>query len=209
MRTRSFSVKQVTRAQLDAPVLPFSTLQSLALPCLNWCHEFLARAPKEEDTPTVFRSKPLQEAAHKVFPFSCHTPFSQSLVDEFDRFLRLRSQLNPPAHVTGEDVIRELRRPRSLLLTDWSSSLFDGALVPETRGFIDDDCMPPWDTWIALVHAPDSHGLASLLSWVPHWLAEEMDFAIQMDAASCLSWAVLQEDGILLVNGWGEGWKPA
>jgi hypothetical protein len=41
------------------------------------------------------------------------------------------------------DIAREIHRPKSVLLTDWGASLFDGAVAAETSNFIDDDCIPP------------------------------------------------------------------
>jgi hypothetical protein len=200
-------VRQVTKARLEAQGLSFDSLHTMAFPVLSWCGEYLKKLPGENKVPALFRSQALQEAANKVFPFSCHTQFSQSLLEAFDHFLLVRQKMNPKPKVSSEEVLEELRRPRSLLLTDWSASLFDGALAPETLGFINDDCMPPWDTWMALVQVGGSHGLVCLLSWVPVWLSEKVDFAIRVDAAKCLSWLVIQDHDKMFANGWGESWK--
>jgi len=147
----------------------------------------------------------MRNAAESVFPFSCHTVFSQSVSREFEMFVRKRTQLLED-EVSIETTKLELRRPKSLLVMDWSASLFDGALTPETDGFLNDDAMPPWDTWITLVHAKESHGMCCLLSWVPNWLSEKVDFAISADAGECFSWLVVEARGTRTL-GWGRRWK--
>src|SRR5437870_3777296 len=102
---RSYSIKQVTQAKVGAHTLPFATLQSLMAPCLRWCNEIISHPPKDRDLAHVFRSRELEEAAHKVFPFSCHTEFSQSLMDEFSRFIHLRDQLASSSKVADEVVV--------------------------------------------------------------------------------------------------------
>lgn len=210
MVRRSSTIKHVTGTKLAARTLSFSDLQSLATPCLTWCHGLPSPASTGHDVAHVFRSQQLRKAANDVFPYSCHTLFSESLVTEFERFLRERSKSIPDANkMSSEEVRQELQRRQSLLLTDWSASLFDGALTPETNGFIDDNGMPPWDTWICLLQATDSKGIACLLSWIPSWLAEKVDLAVRADAANSLSWLVVREDGKLQLHGWGKGWEES
>lgn len=206
MVARSYPVKQVTRAKLEAHILSLGDLQSLAAPCLNWCHDSIFHAPKKVERSGLLRSAKLEDAARKVFPFSCHTEFNQSLVGAFEQFSELRAKKRRTPRLSHTAVIQELRRPRALLVTDWAASLFDGSLTPETDGFIDDDAMPPWDTWLGLIEVEGSFGLSCLLSWVPCWIAPKVDFAIRADAASCLSWLLVRSDDTFRLNGWGKPW---
>jgi len=203
MSQLSFVVDDVKKAKAGG-VLSSDTLTTEALPCLSWCHTFLAYASNEEAIAGAFRSRQLADAAQKVFPDSCHTRFSPSLVAAFDEFRRLREKLRPVSGLTIGRVANELRRPGSLLVTDWAASLFDGALTPDTHGFMNDDGMPPWDTWLALVDVPNVQGPACLLSWVPYWLSERIDLAIQVDAAESLSWLFIEDNLTFMLNGWGQ-----
>ncbi|MBV7338334.1 hypothetical protein KFU94_60930 [Chloroflexi bacterium TSY] len=103
----------------------------------------------------------------------------------------------------------ELTRPKALLVTDWAKSLFDGAITPETDGFIDDDCMPPWDCWVDICNIEEAYGDLCLISWVPPLLAEKVDRGIFIDAAECMSWLVVDSMGIISLNGWGKQWTTS
>jgi hypothetical protein len=200
-------IKQVTQARLVTHRLAYSSLESLMAPCLGWSHRYISQRPKGKDLTRKFRSQEFEDAANDVFPTSCHTSFTSSLVTAFDKFLDVRKRAVLKNRIGDEEIRRELSRSKSLLVTDWSASLFDAVMTPETDGFIDKEGMPPWDTWICLIEAADSHGIACLLSWVPSWLAENMDSAIRVDAASSLSWIVVSEEGNLQLNGWGQAWQ--
>jgi hypothetical protein len=150
-----------------------------------------------------FRSNSLAEKAREVFPESCHTPHSESVISAFQKLLNARHSL-PKAELPPEERIEaELHRQGSVLVVDWSKSLFDGAITPETDGFIDDDCMPGWDSWISLAQVPSSYGKACLICWVPDNLTRKVNFGIEVDAASCMSWLNVQRDRVRL-TGWGE-----
>ncbi len=85
----------------------------------------------------------------------------------------------------------ETHRSRALLLTDWTSSLSDGASAVASRGFIDQDNIPPWDTWLALMDvrfAADTPKMV-LVSWVPRWATELVGEAIEVNPEACLAWA--------------------
>jgi len=101
-----------------------------------------------------FRSADLESYAQQTFPESCHTPFSESVERAFKDFVNARRKLVGAELPFDERVTAELFRPKSILVVDWESSLFDGAVTPETGGFIDDDCMPGWDSWLAKVRVP-------------------------------------------------------
>lgn len=185
-------------------------LQSSVKSCLALCQQYISEAPQDDDWETAFRSEALADVANRVLPESCHTKFGEATFREFANFLDSRQRLvqntEDVSPIEEEVVQREMLRAKSLLLTDWSKSLFDGAVAPETNEFINDDCIPPWDTWIELVRVEDACGPCCLVSWVPHWLSEEMELGILADAAECLSWVTVDKMGRLARNGWGERW---
>lgn len=191
---------------LEISQLSPNKLRLLLKPCINWCSDRLAGPIVNQSISTAFRSQSLALAAQSVFPDSCHTTFDHNLEKRFEAFLTERKSLLSTSHFDDDDVASEVNREKSLLITDWSKSLFDGAVAPETEGFIDEDCMPPWDTWVALVKTRNSFGTACLLSWVPIWLSDKVDFGIQVDAAECLSWLELGNGSIPRLTGWGSKW---
>lgn len=188
--------------------LPFDTLNLQELSrvtavCLQWCDR------REQDglaAFSAFRSPDLRAAAAAVFPDSCHTEYSNHLSDAFHQFLETRKHLVSVLQWKSEDGIEEVQRPKSLLLTDWRKSLFDSVLSAETDGFIDDDGMPPWDTWVALAQVNGSIGGYCLASWVPPEFSDVVNACIEVDAAECLSWLRIDRMGRVLLNGWGEPW---
>jgi len=99
--------------------------------------------------------------------------------------------------------------PRALLLTDWRASLHDGALEPPTDGFFDSNGMPGWDVWLGLVSVPDSVGQLCLLSWIPSELREQVDDAVQIDAAESLAWCVAESPSKLVLLPWGQRWAAS
>lgn len=150
-----------------------------------------------------FRSADLKSYAQQVFPESCHTSFSESVEGAFEGFVDARRKLVGGELPFEERITAELSRPKSILVVDWESSLFDGAVTPETEGFIDDDCMPGWDSWLALADVPSSHGKKCLICWIPEELSEKVNFGIEVDAASCMSWLSVTRNGGMSLVGWG------
>ncbi|HEV3444008.1 MAG TPA: hypothetical protein VG099_05150 [Gemmataceae bacterium] len=187
--------------------LTLRALSALALPCFNWRHRFFYKRPAQQNIAELFRSRELEPVARRVFPASCHTAYGKTLVNAFAQFLVSRRNLTQSKFIQEEEARKELLRPQALLLTNWQLSLFDGALTPETDGFLDDGAMPPWDTWIALVRVGRGKSQSCLLSWVPRWLSEKVNFAIQVDAAECLSWLVVSQGNHFSVSGWGKPWQ--
>lgn len=61
-------------------------------------------------------------------------------------------------------------------------SLFHGSSPPECDGFIDEDEIPPWDTWIVLAGNV-------LLSWVPASMVAGVDSAIRCNPEESIRWA--------------------
>lgn len=180
--------------------------------CLDgmaWLGMLRSSAPAPVLVEREFRSADLEVVAKLAFPDSCHTEYDTPIETAFKQFLHLRSQLaagrsNPP---TAETVIHELRRPRAVLITDWRSSLFDGAATPETDGFLDDNYMPGWDAWLALAAVEGAYGERCLLSWVPAWMGDRMDSGISVDPAECMAWAEFLTDGTIASRGWGKRWS--
>ncbi|MBX3435037.1 MAG: hypothetical protein KF847_17100 [Pirellulales bacterium] len=150
-----------------------------------------------------FRSADLESYAQQTFPESCHTQFSESVELAFKGFVNARRKLVGGELPSDELVTAELSRPKSILVVDWEGSLFDGAVTPETEGFIDDDCMPGWDSWLTLADVPTSHGKKCLICWVPEELAEKVNFGVSVDAASCMSWLKVNQNGGMSLVGWG------
>lgn len=171
--------------------------------CLRYCN-FATR--RFEDATRAFRSNRLMPLAKAVFPRSCHTELSNDVLVAFERFADERKILVAGRTIDEAIVQAELSRPKSILITDWNKSLFDGALTPETRGFIDEDGMPPWDCWLGIRPVANSVTGSCLVSWVPQWLSDEVDFGIRVDAAECLSWAEFAMDDHIAVKQWGASW---
>jgi hypothetical protein len=77
-------------------------------------------------------------------------------------------------------------------------TLQDGAANVGTDGFLDDDNLPPWDTWIwyatnDLVSTPERwSGTVTdsyLLSWIPDSLIKVVDLGIDVNPEECFLWA--------------------
>jgi hypothetical protein len=127
--------------------------------------------------------------------------------ETFELFLEARKGLSMAHDVDSCSPYKEISRAKSLLVTDWRRSLFDGVLSIETLGFFDEDGMPPWDTWLALLKVEESLGKHCLLSWVPSEVSDLVDMAIPIDAAMCLSWLCFGQADKLWLNGWGKHWE--
>jgi hypothetical protein len=176
--------------------------------CLAWCHRWKNAPPRATQVTEVFRSQLLGAAARAVLPESCHTKYSRATDIAFNDFRAMRKKLaaSPDASPPPADVQVELNRPKAVIVLDWSSSLFDGAATPETDGFLDDNYIPPWDTWLVLGEVEGAYSPKCLVGWVPSWMSEGMDSAIAIDPASCLSWCTLSPTGELQCRGWGKRW---
>lgn len=83
--------------------------------------------------------------------------------------------------------------PRDLcggrLLIYWPDmDLADGAAEAESRGFLDVNNTPPWDTWVAFVHYPDNSEQSYLVAWVPPEFIRLADAGIQVIPEECVKW---------------------
>ena len=177
------------------------------IPLLELCQKYHAVSQSHAQN-FLYRSSELAALAKEILPDSCHTRFTQSTAAAFSQYnaekARLSSECEPPRHISffyGD--------PLSLLLVNWRDSLFDGAGSPETYGFIDDDWIPGWDTWLAIVSLEDKTHTHALLCWVPPELCREVDSAISLDAASCMSWLAFNDSANPILVGWGRRWVPS
>lgn len=152
------------------------------------------------DAPQL-RSERLKASAELVFPQSCHTQFSNEMYCSFDGFHQDRIS-HTDVDKGDQCIATSQETPPRLLMVDWQRSLFDGACTPMTNGFLNDDCMPGWDSWIGLVSLAEAEGGHGLLCWVPGKLVEGVNDALTIDAAECMSWVRESEAGISVI-GWG------
>jgi hypothetical protein len=93
-------------------------------------------------------------------------------------------------------VLPQLKLPLAggrILAFDPDESTCDGASMFATQGFLDDDNVPPWDTWIYYVmngpKAVPSQYHSYLLSWVPNSLVPIVSKGISTNSEECLCWA--------------------
>jgi hypothetical protein len=178
------------------------------LPQIGICQQYcaLVRGHNCKDlSADSYRSVALAEVAQRVLPQSCHTPFSADMTETFSRYVERKALLLRENKWTKDISI--VIGPLSLLLLNWRDSLFDGACTPETYGYIDDDCIPGWDTWVTIVSLEKQQH--ALLCWVPADLCREVDSAIALDAANCMSWLTFdRHSNKPFLVGWGKRWEP-
>src|SRR5262249_30261083 len=97
---------------------------------------------------------------------------------------RLRPPVLPPSRLDSADDVRRSMRLYSnrYVSADLETVVAGGRLIAyspdfnlacgtsefETKGYFDVDNTPPWDTWVALLDAPNAkHWESSLIAWVP------------------------------------------
>lgn len=92
-------------------------------------------------------------------------------------------------------LVKPLTGGRLLAFTP-DGTLSDGAAKLATQGFVDDDNLPAWDTWIWYVTNDLVSNLewwrgcnSYLLSWVPDVLVEVIEAGIDVNPEECLRWA--------------------
>lgn len=183
------------------PPADFSIIAEQLRVSLAWCAK--RELPPDRDYSNTFRSSTLAAHAARAFPDSCHTKYSAKMADAFAEFTRHRTSQVTTA--IQDNAAAELTRPRSLLAFNWRSSLFDGAATPQTLGFLNDDYMPPWDTWLHIVCISElDYDPYCLISWVPQSLAGEINSGIVVDPAESLSWCTVSPTGTIILHGWGK-----
>ena len=64
-----------------------------------------------------------------------------------------------------------------------------GVSEVETKGYFDVNNTPPWDTWVALLDAPNAeHWESSLIAWVPPIFVPLVQAGIKVIPESCVLW---------------------
>jgi len=85
-----------------------------------------------------------------------------------------------------------LAKGRLLICSSITEAIPDGGPTEESLGFIDDDELPPWDTWLCYLEddTPDSQYRHSyLVSWVPPEFIDLTQAASEVHFLDCLRWA--------------------
>jgi hypothetical protein len=185
--------------------LTSSTLVPLLEVCQTYC-TFSRKNVYADVVAFSYRSEALAESAQRVLPQSCHTPISATIAAAFSQYLATKVGILREHQAAGEVRIN-VGDPLSLLLVKWQDSLFDGVCSPETYGYIDQNCIPGWDTWLAIVSLKQEQDGQALLCWVPPELCRDVDSAIAVDAASCMSWLAFDRNSLQpFLVGWGQRW---
>ncbi len=71
-----------------------------------------------------------------------------------------------------------------LLCYEPDQNLADGAAAFSSKGYFDDDNVPPWDTWIAYATEQGRHGF--LVSWVPPAFKKLADEGLVVNPEQCI-----------------------
>jgi hypothetical protein len=74
-----------------------------------------------------------------------------------------------------------------LLIYFPDQELADGAAEVESRGFLDVNNAPPWDTWVAFIQHEKS-AQSHLISWVPPEFLPLADAGIRVNPEECILW---------------------
>lgn len=118
---------------------------------------------------------------------------------------RLRPPVLPSSRL---DAVDHVRRSRHLYRDDHASAdaativaggrliayspdfnLACGVCEVETKGYFDVDNTPPWDTWVALLDAPNAkHWESSLIAWVPSVFVPLVQAGINVIPEQCVLW---------------------
>ena len=118
---------------------------------------------------------------------------------------RLRPQMLPPSRRDAVDDVRRNRRLYSdrqvpgnletviaggrLIAYSPDCHLACGMSEVETKGYFDVNNTPPWDTWVALLHAPNAkHWESSLIAWVPSVFVPLVQAGINVIPEQCVLW---------------------
>ena len=88
----------------------------------------------------------------------------------------------------------DLAGGRLLICTSATESIPDGHVSAASRGFYDEDDLPPWDTWLYYIQ-PDkeiivrSYQPEYLVSWVPKTWIELATIGVKEHFLDCMRWA--------------------
>ncbi|MDD9940873.1 MAG: hypothetical protein OXU20_07555 [Myxococcales bacterium] len=133
------------------------------------------------------RDEPITSLRHvELLPTKALVEDPTALVGEL-----MRDPLTLVAHVSA---VRSTRiaagrpAPVSGRLVAYSpfDNLCDGAAEAESRGYLDVENAPPWDTWVAWSASGSDSGL--LLAWVPADFVVDVESGIQVNTEQCIHW---------------------
>ncbi|MDD9966520.1 MAG: hypothetical protein OXR73_09865 [Myxococcales bacterium] len=101
----------------------------------------------------------------------------------------IRSRWWPTSQLCG--ALESQREDQRRYQADWSptlpfDNLCDGAAEAESRGYLDVENAPPWDTWVAWSASGSDSGL--LLAWVPADFVVDVESGIQVNTEQCIHW---------------------
>lgn len=169
---------------------------------MAWCaaHDWTANPGKELRTALLHPPDPT-ESAELFWDSEATHRQRQQLVE---RLATRRAKLLEEQGITPLQLVPPLTGGR-LLAFNADQTLSDGAANSASRGFFDDDNVPPWDTWIAYMtdDMVDSRprypfSSSSLLSWVPERLIEKATAGIEVNPEACICWATELDTAFLL-----------
>lgn len=108
--------------------------------------------------------------------------FTTSHLDTVREALQGRYPLPEPLTQAGD-----LRGGR-LVVYFPDQDLADGAAEAESRGFLDVNNTPPWDTWVAFIQTHgDSHD-SHLIAWIPREFISLVEAGIRVNPEECIVW---------------------
>jgi len=82
-----------------------------------------------------------------------------------------------------------------LLLYEPDRDLAHGIEEEETRGYVDVNNVPPWETWVAYIFEPEAN---YLLSWVPRQFISLVSAGINVSPEKAFRW--LDTEDLLLTR---------
>jgi hypothetical protein len=84
---------------------------------------------------------------------------------------------------------------RLLICSSATESIPDGGVTELSKGFYDEDDMPPWDTWLCYLendvhsHLGHIYQRQYLVSWVPPQFIELANIGVEGHFLDCMHWA--------------------
>lgn len=152
---------------------------------IAWCNEHIV----PEDPVGSLRTKGLRPPGLKLchrFNIDLHDVV-QAIADE--RASSLQYWLKTHSLPAG------LANGHLLICTSAQESIPDGAVTELSKGFYDDDDMPPWDTWLCYLYDDEilSNGkiyrCEYLVSWVPPEFIDLANIGVEKHFLDCMTWA--------------------
>ena len=106
---------------------------------------------------------------------------------------RKRADLMRQERLIGDQLLQGLAGGRLLAYAPYEN-MCDGLAEAESRGFLDVDNAPAWDTWVCYIQdedQPNPHSgvcRAFLISWVPPEFVGLVDDGITVNPEECINW---------------------